>query len=167
MAHLEALRKDFKGDLVTAHDEGYQQALDRWAANSRRNAEVVAFVKDPEDVALAIKFAREAGLHIAIRGGGHSVSGASSCEGGLVIDLSRHLNNVRVDAEKKLIYVQGGAQWKAVDHAAIKHGLAGVAGTVNHVGQSLAHFARCAYNISISSDRRGRVCILTLILGRN
>ena len=133
MALFEVLSKQFKGDLITPSHPEYQQSLDRWAANSRRNAAVVAFVKDSEDVSLAIKYAREAGLRIAIRGGGHSAAGTSSCEGGLVIDLSRHLNNARVDAEKKLIYVQGGAPWKAVDHASVRHGLAGVAGTVNHV----------------------------------
>ncbi|KAH8103537.1 hypothetical protein BXZ70DRAFT_888945 [Cristinia sonorae] len=134
MASIESLKQQFKGDIVTPQDSDYEQSLDRWAANSRRAAAVVAFVKDAEDVALAIKYARDAGLRIAIRGGGHSAAGSSSCEGGVVIDLSRHLNSVRVDPDEKLIYVQGGAQWKSVDHAAIKHGLAGVAGTVNHTG---------------------------------
>lgn len=133
MASFEEFKQRFKGDVVTPHDPTYQQALDRWAANSRKDAAVVAFVKDAEDVALAIKYARAAGLRIAIRGGGHSAAGASSSEGGLVIDLSRYLNGARVDPDKKLVYVQGGAPWKAVDHAAIKHGLAGVGGTVNHV----------------------------------
>ena len=72
-------------------------------------------------------------VHFAIRGGGHSAAGTSSAEGGLVIDLSRYLDNVRVDPENKLAYVQGGAIWKTVDEAAIKHGLAAVGGTVNHV----------------------------------
>ncbi|TCD63859.1 hypothetical protein EIP91_004873 [Steccherinum ochraceum] len=134
MSTFEDFKKQFKGDIVTPHDPTYQQALDRWAANARRDAAVVAFVKDAEDVALAIKHARTTGLRIAVRGGGHSPAGTSSSEGGLVIDLSRYLNNVRVDSDKKLIHVQGGAQWGSVDHAAIKHGLAGVAGTVNHTG---------------------------------
>jgi len=123
-----------EGDIVTPHDADYEQAIDRWASNARRRAAVVAFVKSPEDVAFAIKYARDAGLRIAIRGGGHSAAGTSSSEGGLVVDLSRYLNNVKVDADKKLAYVQGGANWKAVDEAAIKHGLAAVGGTVNHTG---------------------------------
>ncbi|THH28544.1 hypothetical protein EUX98_g5642 [Antrodiella citrinella] len=134
MAQLETFVKQFKGDVVLPTDPTYDQALDRWAKNAIRRAAVVAFVKDAEDVALAIKYAREVDLRIAIRGGGHSPAGNSSVEGGLVIDLSRYLKHARVDPEKKLIYVQGGAQWKAVDHAAIKHGLAGVGGTVNHTG---------------------------------
>ncbi|KAH8091648.1 hypothetical protein BXZ70DRAFT_473549 [Cristinia sonorae] len=134
MANLDDFKAKFKGDIVTPRDADYEQALDRWAANAKRRAEVVAFVKDPADVALAIKYARDAGLRIAIRGGGHSAAGTSSSEGGLVIDLSRYLNNVRVDPGQKLAYVQGGANWKTVDEASIKHGLAGVAGTVNHTG---------------------------------
>jgi FAD/FMN-containing dehydrogenase len=51
-----------------------------------------------------------------------------------VIDLSRHVNRVKVDAENKLAYVGGGALWSDFDQATIKHGLAGVGGTVNHTG---------------------------------
>ena len=134
MSDLTTLSKSFKGDLVTPSDPDYAAAIARWAINANRNAKVVAFVKDSEDVALALKFAKDNKLPLAIKGGGHSSSGASSSEGGIVIDLSRHVNSVRVDAENKLVYVGGGAIWGDVDKAAIEHGLAGVAGTVNHTG---------------------------------
>ncbi|KAK2466421.1 hypothetical protein APHAL10511_002063 [Amanita phalloides] len=124
----------FKGDLVGPEDASYHEAIQRWAANAVRKASIVAFVKDEEDVVLAISHARDNGLAIAIRGGGHSTSAASSDEGGLVIDLSRYLNGVTIDAEKKLAHVGGGAIWETVDQAAIKHGLASVGGTVNHTG---------------------------------
>jgi len=129
-----SFQKAFKGDLVTPGDAGYAEALSRWASNARRNAKIVAFVKCAEDASLAIKYAKEHKLPIAIRGGGHSSSGGSSSEGGLVIDLSRYLNVVKVDAEKKLAYIGGGSVWETVDKAAIEHGLATVAGTVNHTG---------------------------------
>ncbi|KAI0650128.1 FAD-binding domain-containing protein [Trametes meyenii] len=132
-ADLQTLKSDFKGDLVTPNDPGYDQAISRWARNAARKAAVVAFVKDAEDVSKAIAYARQANLPIAIKGGGHNPSGASSSEGGLVIDLSRYLNGVRVDAEKKLGHVGGGAIWETVDKAAIEYGLATVGGTVNHV----------------------------------
>ncbi|KAF9482454.1 FAD binding domain-containing protein [Pholiota conissans] len=128
------LVQEFKGDVVTPEHPGYKEAIARWAANAERNAKVVAFVKDSQDVAAAIKFARANGLPIAVRGGGHNVSGASSVDDGLVIDLSRFLNKVTVDPLKKLAYVGGGAIWEAVDMEGIKHGLATVAGTVNHTG---------------------------------
>jgi len=131
---LDALRSSFKGDLVVPSDPDYLDAIARWAANAQHPAKVVAFVKGPEDVALAIKYARDQNITFAIRGGGHSVSGASSSDGGLVIDLSRYLNGVKVDPDKKVAYVGGGALWETVDKTAIMHGLATVAGTVNHTG---------------------------------
>ena len=133
MSSTSILATEFKGDLVKPGDPGYDDALKRWAANAVRKASVVAFVKDERDVALAIKYARDTGLPIAIRGGGHSAAGASSIENGLVIDLSRYLNGVSIDAEKKLAHVGGGAIWETVDKAAIEYGLATVGGTVNHV----------------------------------
>ena len=133
MADFQSLKDAFKGDLVTSADPDYPRAIARWAANAERRAKVVAFVKDSADVALAIKYATANQLPIAIRGGGHNPAGASSSEGGLVIDLSRYLNAAKIDPEKKLAYVGGGALWEAVDKAAIVHGLATVGGTVNHV----------------------------------
>ncbi|KAI0637906.1 FAD-binding domain-containing protein [Trametes polyzona] len=134
MANFQSFKSAFKGDIVSPKDEGYEQALARWAKNAARKAAVVAFVKDAEDVSTAIAYAKQAGLPIAIKGGGHNPGGASSSEGGLVIDLSRFLNGARIDPEKKVAYVGGGAVWATVDKAAIEHGLATVGGTVNHTG---------------------------------
>ena len=127
-----SFNQSFKGDISTPGDADYAKAISRWALNAQANAKIVAFVKIPEDVALAIAYARENRLPIAIRGGAHSTAGASSTEG-LVIDLSRHLNAVEIDPENKLAYVGGGAIWEHVDKASTPHGLASVAGTVNHV----------------------------------
>jgi FAD/FMN-containing dehydrogenase len=134
MLDLIMLSKGFQGDIVTPSDPDYAGSIARWAANAVKKAKIVAFVKDAEDVSLAIKFARDNKLDMAIKGGGHNSAGASSSEGGIVIDLSRHVNGVKIDAEKKLAYVGGGAVWGSLDKAAIEHGLAGVAGTVNHTG---------------------------------
>ena len=133
MFDLPELKQSFKGDIVTPDDDGYNQAIARWAANAERNARVVAFVKDNDDVALALKYARANSLQIAIRCGGHSTSGASSAEDGLVIDLSRYLNYAVVDPEERTARVGGGSLWGTVENEAIKHGLATVAGRVNHV----------------------------------
>ena len=121
------------GDLITPTDPDYLVSIARWAANAQRRPKFVAFVRTPDDVALAIAFARANHLSIAIRGGGHNPAGASSIEGGLAIDLSRHLNQVRVVSEQNLAYVGGGALWETVDKEAIRHGLATVAGTINCV----------------------------------
>ena len=78
-------------------------------------------------------WATKNGLELAIKGGGHSSNGASSTEGGVIIDLSR-LRGVTIDAEKHLAYCQGGALWSDLDTAAAEKGFAAVAGTVNHTG---------------------------------
>ena len=119
---------------------------------------MVAFVKDAPDVALAIAYARENKLQIAIRGGAHSTAGASSSEG-LVIDLSRYMRTVTVD-EKRLAYVGGGAVWGDVDSATIPHGLATAAGTVNHVRRLAVSFSLLLTHIT---DWSWRVGILVFI----
>ena len=133
MTGLETLRNTITGDIVTPSDSDYEEAIKRWAANATRRAKFVVFVKDANDVATALKYAKATGTPIAVRGGGHSPAGASSTETGMVVDLSRYLTNVKVDPTKRLAYVQGGALWSQVDEAAAEHGLATVGGTVNHV----------------------------------
>ncbi|TCD67188.1 hypothetical protein EIP91_000415 [Steccherinum ochraceum] len=134
MSDFASFKQAFRGDLVTARDPGYEAAIARWAKNSSKRARVVAFVKNSEDVSAALKYAKAAGLRVAIRGGGHNPAGASSSEDGLVIDLSKYVNKVTVDPDKKIAYVGGGSLWKDVDEATAKHGLVTVAGTVNHTG---------------------------------
>ena len=133
MSSFDSFSSAFKGDIITPTHPDYAAAIARWAANAARPAKIVAFVKDAADVAAALAYARAVKLPIAVRCGGHSASGTSSIKDGLVIDLSRHINTATVDPAKKLAYVGGGAIWESVDKAAIQHGLAGVAGTVNHV----------------------------------
>jgi FAD/FMN-containing dehydrogenase len=133
MSTLSALKHSFKGDIVTPDDADYTEAIARWAANAERPARVVAFVKDTNDVALALEHARTNNLQLAIRCGGHSPSGASSAKDGLVVDLSRYFNYAVVDPEKCTARVGAGTLWGTVEKEAIQHGLASVAGTVNHV----------------------------------
>jgi FAD/FMN-containing dehydrogenase len=123
----------FKGDWITPDSPEYDAAIIRWARNARRRAAAVAFVRDPADVVVALAHARASKLPVAVRGGGHNVAGASSIEGGIVIDLSRHIAGVRVDAEKRIAYIGGGALWETVDKEGMRHGLATVGGTVNNV----------------------------------
>lgn len=132
MSDIDSFRNCFKGDLVTPSDPDYKVSIARWASNSERDAKIVAFVKDVDDIAIALAYIKSNRLPFAVRGGGHSASGASSSEG-VVIDLSRHVTGVRIDVENQLAYVGGGALWGSVDRAAIEYGLAAVAGTVNHV----------------------------------
>lgn len=164
MATFAQFAGAFKGDLVTAGHPEYEGAIKRWAKNAERRAKCVAFVSCPEDVVLAIKYARESKLPLAVRGGGHNPAAQSSSEGGIVVDLSKYLNKVQIDPETKLAYVGGGTIWETVDQAAIKYGLASgetlcsfiiregrilisylysyppVGGTVNHVSPSITMY---------------------------
>lgn len=86
-----------------------------------------------EDVSKAVLFSQAHGFELAVMGGGHGTSGASSTDGGLCINLSR-MRGVTVDVASNTLIVQGGALWGDVDTAAAAHGLAAVGGTVNHTG---------------------------------
>ncbi|CAI2161469.1 7533_t:CDS:2 [Funneliformis geosporum] len=86
-----------------------------------------------DDIVKTVKFVGQYNLDFAVCGGGHSTSGSSSSEGGVVLNM-RKLNKVRVDVEKKFIYAQGGAVFGEVDREAWKYGLATVGGTVEHTG---------------------------------
>ncbi|CAG8561534.1 2122_t:CDS:2 [Acaulospora colombiana] len=124
----------FTGDLIVPSDLDYPAAILRFAKNAQKRAAIVAYVKTVEDVARVIKFASANSIPLVVKGGGHSTAGASSIENGIVVDLSKYMDAVRIDKEKKLVSVGGGALWKDVDAQAIKHGLAAVSGTMNLVG---------------------------------
>ncbi|OCF59431.1 hypothetical protein L486_02096 [Kwoniella mangroviensis CBS 10435] len=129
-----ALQGPHKGDLLLPSDDGYKQSVKRFAATAQKPAGLVAFVKDDGDIQAVLSFAKEENIEIAVECGGHSVSGASSTSGGIVIDHSRYLNEVTVDVEQKIAHVGGGATWRDVDLATSPHGMASVAGTVSHTG---------------------------------
>lgn len=153
----------FPKDQVLTPEDGklYDEAIHRWAENAERKAKYVVLPRSAKDVSTAvrlslfsraymqftssvkIKHAVDNNLEIAIKGGGHSCSGASSSEG-LVIDM-RHFSGVTVDAEKRLLTVGGGAIWETVDKEAAKYGLATVGGTVNHTGDV---YPRCVVSIT-------------------
>jgi FAD/FMN-containing dehydrogenase len=85
------------------------------------------------DVVAAVNFAREEGLALAVRGGGHNAAGLALVDDGLVIDLSG-MRGIRVDAEKRIAYVQGGALWRDLDAATHSHGLATTGGVISSTG---------------------------------
>ncbi|KAI9037146.1 FAD-binding oxidoreductase [Aspergillus affinis] len=131
---LQSLRGSLTSSTIyTPSDPGYQESLRRWSDTGVKQAGVVVQPTETTDVRAALLWAQEHSLDFAVKGGGHSVSGTSSSEGGLVIDLSR-MNHVTVHEESKTLTVQGGAVWKDVDEKAAQYGLAAVGGTVNHTG---------------------------------
>ncbi|KAI1912742.1 hypothetical protein LOZ61_003180 [Ophidiomyces ophidiicola] len=131
---VESLRLRLKtSELLSPASPAYEDAIKRWSAAAIKRAGMVLLAQNTADISQAVVFARETNIDLAIKGGGHSVAGASSSDGGLVIDLS-HMRAVAVDPVQKTITAQGGALWADVDAAADKHQLATVGGTVNHTG---------------------------------
>ncbi|CAE6468836.1 unnamed protein product [Rhizoctonia solani] len=124
----------FFGKIVTPTSPNYSAAIARWAYNAERPARLVVYPRFTTDIFAAISHAYKHSLPIAVRGGGHSCAGTSSSAQGVVIDLSKHFTHVRIDPTNRIAFVGGGAVWKDVDEAAIRHSLAAVGGTVNHTG---------------------------------
>lgn len=130
---VTSLRTRIRGDVVGASDGDYDDSRRVWNGSIDRRPLMVARCVDEVDVQAAVRFATEAGLEIAVRGGAHSMSGASVVDGGIVIDLSR-MNQVRVDPEARRAVVAGGALLSDLDAATQAHGLAVPAGVVSHTG---------------------------------
>src|SRR5713101_1976153 len=132
-ASLGKLRESFRGQLILPEDREYDSSRVVWNAIADRYPAIVARCASVEDVIAAVRFAREHDLVIAVRGGGHSVAGFSTCDGGLVIDLSG-MRAVKVDPAKRIARVQGGALLEQLDRAAQEYGLACPVGVVGHTG---------------------------------
>lgn len=128
-----ALRRGFAGQVLLPGEAGFDRARRVWNAMVDRRPAVIARCASPSDVASAVRFARDRGLEIGVRGGGHSILGLAVPDGGLMIDLSP-LRAVRVDPDRRRAGVQGGALLGALDRAAQSFGLATTAGNVSHTG---------------------------------
>jgi FAD/FMN-containing dehydrogenase len=132
-AALSRFSDAFAGEVVLPGDGGYNAARAVWNGMVDRHPELVVRPIDAAGVARAIRFAREQELVIAVRSGGHSIPGFSTCDGGIVIDLSR-MHGVHVDRERRLAYVNGGALLGELDDAAQAAGLVCPVGVVSHTG---------------------------------
>ena len=125
----------FRGDLLRPHNEGYGDARIIWNAMASRSPGLIAGCADVADVQAAVRAAAAFGVVTAVRCGGHSLAGFSTCDGGLVIDLSR-MRQVSVDREARRGRFAGGSLLRSIDEATQKDGLVFPSGVVSHTGAS-------------------------------
>ena len=133
-ATVQELREAIRGAVVRPGDDQYAERCKIWnGAFDERHPAAIIVCSGAADVIAAVGFARSNDLAIAVRGGGHSIAGFSSCDDGLVIDLSE-MRSVRVDPQAGRAYVGPGAVWGDVDHETQAHGLATTGGLVSTTG---------------------------------
>jgi len=123
----------FEGKLTGPDDSGYEEARSIYNAMIDRRPALVASCTNAKDVAHAVGFARERGLPLAVRGGGHHGAGLGSCDDGVLVDLSP-LKDIQVDPEARTVRVGGGCVWGEVDRATNAHGLATPSGIISTTG---------------------------------
>jgi len=130
-----SLHRRFKGDLLRPGESGYQDASVIWNAMLARTPGIIARCADVSDVQNAVRAGSETGILTAVRCGGHSLAGFSTCDGGMVIDLSR-MRQVTVEPEARRARIAGGCLLGSIDTATQKAGLVFPSGVVSHTGAS-------------------------------
>jgi FAD/FMN-containing dehydrogenase len=130
---VENLQARVHHRLICPGEEDYDQARRVWNGRNDRHPLALACCADVGDVVEAVLFAREHHLPVAVRSGGHSLSGSSVCDEGLVIDLSR-MKEIWVDQEKRTAWAQAGLRLSEFVRATQAYGLATTTGTVGGTG---------------------------------
>lgn len=142
------LERGFQGPLLEPGNADYEDARRLWNGQIDRRPALIARCLSDDDVSAAVAYGRDKGLLLAVRGGGHNVSGNAVCDGGLVVDLSL-MRRVQVDESRRVAKVQSGALLRDVDAATLSHGLAapvginsttGIAGLT--LGGGIGHLSR-------------------------
>jgi len=132
---IESLNEKLYGSVLCPVDKGYDEARTVWNAMIDKEPAVIARCTETADVKAAVNFARDLDLPLAVKSGGHNVSGNAICDDGVVIDLSP-MNAVRVDPKTQTARVQAGATWRDFDHKTQAFNLATTAGIVSTTGVS-------------------------------
>src|ERR1700758_397625 len=132
-AGVDGFRRRLSGVVVCPGDQDYQAARAVWNGMVDRRPALIAYCANREDVVEAVSFARTTGILTAVRSGGHNIAGASLCDGGLVIDLSR-MNRVTVDPASRTARAEAGALLADLDAATQAHGLATTTGGNSDTG---------------------------------
>ncbi len=132
-ATLSELAQGLRGELIEPGDAGYDEARAIWNGVHDRRPALIVRCAGISDVRHAIGFARSEGLELAVRGGGHSIPGFSTCDDGMVIDLSP-MKAIKIDERRRTAIAEGGLTWGELDAETQKHGLAVTGGLVSTTG---------------------------------
>ena len=130
---LSTLRSHLRGTVVAPSDEGYDTVRRVYNASVDRRPAAIVRCAGAADVIRALAFARDEGLPLSIRGGGHNVGGRAVCDGGVMIDLST-MKSIRVDQAQARVRAEPGVTYKEFDHETQAFGLATTGGTVSATG---------------------------------
>jgi len=130
---IPVIRGRFDGDLLEPGDDGYDEARTVFNGMIDRRPRVIVRCTGAADVVAGILLAREAGLPLAIKAGGHGVNGHAVCDDGIMLDLSP-LKRIEVDPEARVVRAQAGVNWGEFDAATQAHGLATTGGRVTTTG---------------------------------
>ena len=130
---IAELADSLAGRLYLPEDTGYDVVRKVWNGMIDKRPAMIVQCRSIADAANAVTFAGERGLLVAVKGGGHSFPGKSTCDGGMMIDLSQ-MRAVDVNAEQRVARVEGGALLGHLDGAAMEHGLLTTTGIVSHTG---------------------------------
>jgi FAD/FMN-containing dehydrogenase len=123
----------FQGEVISQGDEEYEEARQVFNGMIQRRPKLIARCRDAADVAAAVKWGKQSGLPVSVRGGGHSAAGMSVCDDGLVIDLSE-MKQIEVDPAAKTVRVEPGCTLLDLDQATQTHGLIVPSGIVSCTG---------------------------------
>ena len=132
-ATIRELENGLTGSVVGPGDPNYETARRVWNHTIDKRPALVVRAASTDDVARTVRFARSEGRPVAIRGGAHSVAGFSTCDDGIVLDLSQ-LNDVEVNEKSRRAFAGGGTRWRDFDAATQQHGLATTGGLVSSTG---------------------------------
>ncbi|MDX6657711.1 MAG: hypothetical protein QOH62_2504 [Solirubrobacteraceae bacterium] len=131
---VQELAESLRGAVLRDGDAGYDESRTGWNGMFHdARPDLIVRCAGTADVIAAVRFARSAGLDVAVKGGGHSIPGFSTIQGGMLIDLGA-MTGVRVDPDARRAVVQAGCRWRDVDQETQEFGLAVTGGLVSDTG---------------------------------
>lgn len=153
-AAIAVFAATFRGELIAPADPRYEEARRVWNSMIDKRPALIARCTGTADVVAALRFARQQGLQIAVRGGGHNVAGNAVNNGGMVIDLSL-MKGIQVDPVKRVARAQAGVVWGELDRETQRYGLAIPGGVVSSTG--IAGFTLSG-GMALTSRKWGLAC---------